>query len=212
MLPLAICLVACRPNLLWAASRKRGCLWPPLAFSWPSSALCTLWWGPGAARLQDSNVTASIFQMSCETAIWFISVLFLLLFLAKQVYIEYKSPNPTLRLDLTSLKRSRRKINCYPEESSEEKYQTDSFFSFKSCWSEIRGWILDQTSVAVLQSNTPSLWRCKQQLLQLALMNGQLFVGASRAIRLPARRAVFVTQLHPSDWVILLKQTSLRHN
>lgn len=30
-------------------------------------------------------------------------------------------------------------------------------------------------------------------------MNRQLFVGASRAIRLTARRAAFVTQLHPSD-------------
>lgn len=31
-------------------------------------------------------------------------------------------------------------------------------------------------------------------------MNQQLFVGAHRAIRLSATRAVFVTHLHPSDW------------
>lgn len=31
-------------------------------------------------------------------------------------------------------------------------------------------------------------------------MNQQLFVGVSRAIRLPARRAMFVMQFHPSDW------------
>lgn len=68
-------------------------------------------------------------------------------------------------------------------------------FAFKFYWSEIRGWILDQTSIAILQSNTPSLWRCKQQLLQLALMNQQLFVDASKAIRLP------VTQLHLSNLV-----------
>lgn len=69
------------------------------------------------------------------------------------------------------------------------------FFAFKFCWSEIRGRILDQTSVAILQSNIPSLWRCKQQLLQLALMNQQLFVDASKAIRLP------LTQLHLSNLV-----------
>lgn len=98
------------------------------------------------------------------------------------------------------MNRSRRRINCYPEESYEEKYLTDRFLAFKFCWSEIRGWILDQTSITVLPSNTPSSWRCKKQLVQLALMNWQLFVGTTRAIRLPARRAVLVTQLHPSDW------------
>lgn len=96
---------------------------------------------------------------------------------------------------MTSLNRSRRKINCYPEESCEEKYQSDGFFAFKFFWSEIRGWILDQASVATLQSNTLCLWRCKQHLLQLALMNQQLFVDAGKAIRLP------VTQLHLSNLV-----------
>lgn len=120
-------------------------------------------------------------------------------FFAKQAYIEHRSPKPIWRLDVAFLNRSRRKINCYPEESYEGKYQTDSFFAFKFCWSEIRGWILDQTSVAVLQSNTHSLWRWKLQLLQLALMNRQLFVGATRAIRLPPRRVMFVMLLHPSD-------------
>lgn len=68
-------------------------------------------------------------------------------------------------------------------------------FAFKFSWSELRGWVLDQTAVAILQSNTPSLWRCKEQLLQLALMNQQLFVDSSQAIRLP------VTQLHLSNLV-----------
>lgn len=86
-------------------------------------------------------------------------------------------------------------MNCYPEESCEEKYQSAFFFAFKFSWSELRGWILDQTAVAILQSNTPSLWRCKEQLLQLALMNQQLFVDASQAIRLP------VMQLHLSNLV-----------
>lgn len=68
-------------------------------------------------------------------------------------------------------------------------------FAFKFSWSELRGWVLDQTAVAILQSNAPSLWRCKEQLLQLALMNQQLFVDAGQAIRLP------VTQLHLSNLV-----------
>lgn len=68
-------------------------------------------------------------------------------------------------------------------------------FAFEFSWSELRSWILDQTAVAILQSNTPSLWRCKEQLLQLALMSQQLFVDAGKAIRLP------VTQLHLGNLV-----------
>lgn len=71
----AICLVPSHTNLLWAANRNCGCLWPfhglpLLAIFWPSSALCTFWQSSGAIRLQDGNVTVSIFQMSCETEQW----------------------------------------------------------------------------------------------------------------------------------------------
>lgn len=162
------------------------CPLPAVARCWCSQAAG---WPRSCRSRPDVTWSESLVPISSALATFF----------AKQAYIEYRSPNPIWRLDLAFLNRSRRKINCYPEESYEGKYQTDSFFAFKFCWSEKRGWILDQTSVAVLQSNTHSLWRWKLQLLQLALMNQQLFVGATRAIRLPARRVVFVMLLHPSD-------------
>lgn len=70
-----ICLVPSHTNLLWAANRNCGCLWPfhglpLLAFFWPSSALCTFWQSSGAISLQDGNITVSIFQTSCETEQW----------------------------------------------------------------------------------------------------------------------------------------------
>lgn len=56
-------------------------MWVPLSSAglfWPSSAFCSFWQDPVAARLQDSSLSASILQLSCETAIWFTSVLFFL--------------------------------------------------------------------------------------------------------------------------------------
>lgn len=172
-----------------------GLCWPFPGLPLPFACSGTVLVQPGC------RMAASLLEASrCPVKLQFGSYQFCSpYFFAKQAYIEHRSPNPIWRLDVAFLNRSRRKINCYPEESYEEKYQTDSFFAFKFCWSEIRGWILDQTSVAVLQSNTHSLWRWKLQLLQLALMNRQLFVGATRAIRLPARRVMFVMLLHPSD-------------